>query len=236
MIPLAIFYHTLFFLGDRLLPHACEVTNEQMDLARRYGLLDAAEHFVVGINGGNESKPVADLVIPPKATRVMHGLESRNENLTLIELEKFVIEHPGWLILYFHAKGSTRATDSQYDQYIARWRNCMMTHTVLGWRKCIDALRKGFEAAGAHWMLGAGPDRNQNLFAGNFWWATSNYLRTLPSILRRDRIRISGVKALESRYEAEVWIGNGSRLPKALDLHRATARDCPFDPSRFMRG
>ena len=234
---IAIFYHCLFFGGDppNILPHACEVTCQQMHQVERTGLLAAASEFTVGINGGAESEEIASLMISPKARRVMHGLESKNENLTLVELEKWLPSHPGWLVLYFHAKGATRSSASEYDQYIAKWRACLMFHCISGWRSCVGTLENGYEAVGAHWMPCAGPAHNQNIFAGNFWWATSDYLRVLPSIYLRDRIRVSGIKSGESRYESEVWIGNGPRLPRVKDMHRARTRVCPFDPSRFMR-
>lgn len=236
MKPIAIFYHCLFYRGGDLLDHACKVTFEQMEMLNQSGLLNAAEEFHVGVNGGTESHEVADLLLPAKAKRLMHGLESRAENLTLVALEKWLPSHPGWNVLYFHAKGATRDSDSVYDHFIADWRGCMMKHCVLNWRTCVAHLDSGFDAVGAHWMSHAGPLHNQNIFAGNFWWAATDYLSSLPSIFKRDRIKQSGIASLESRYEAEVWIGNGPRLPRTKDLHRAQSPACSFNPSIFMRG
>jgi hypothetical protein len=148
---------------------------------------------------------------------VTHGLQSRAENLTIIEVEKFVKTHPDWNVLYFHCKGGSHESGTSYSDFSNRWRRCMMRRCVTEWRQAVAELDAGFEAVGCHWLTGMGHDKSQHYFAGTFWWATSNFLATVPSMYLRDRIKESGIASLESRYEAEVWIGNG-RMPKIKDL------------------
>jgi hypothetical protein len=218
MRPIAIFYHCLFCLGNppELVPHAFDVVGEQMAALRSSDLMGAASMLTVGINGGSESREYADLVIPSYAKRVYHGLESRSENLTIIEIEKWVPDHPGWDVLYFHAKGATHTEESDYGKQCTRWRKCMMLRCVEQWRNAVDALID-HDAAGCHWLTGMTALKDQNLFGGNFFWATSEFLAKLPSMYKRDRIKVSGISSAESRYEAEVWIGNGP-MPKVKDL------------------
>lgn len=227
MTPIAIFYHTLFFHGEPSVfaESSPAIVYEQMDALRSTGLLDAASEFIVGINGDQESVPFANLVIPAKATRVFHGLKSRSENLTLVKLEEWLKTHDGWYVLYFHAKGVTH-TSGDYAERCVRWRRCMMNNLVINWKRCVADLSIGFESVGCHWMTGL-CDGTQNIWGGNFWWATSGFLRTLPSIFERDRIKQSGIESLESRYEAEVWIGNGPRLPRVRDYHPNGIGQCP---------
>lgn len=222
----AVFYHCLFSLPDQLLPSACIVVNDQMQKFKACGLHDRADEIVVGVNGGAESVTMAAQMIPPKANIVYHGLKSRSENLTLVELEKWLPTHEDWLVLYFHAKGATHATGSDYGKFCDRWRNCMMLHCVHQWEECLKDL-ESVESVGCHWMTGLGEDKSQNIWAGNFWWCRASYLRTLPSIFERDRIKVSGIESLESRYESEVWIGNGKRLPTVKDLAGHTVGQCP---------
>lgn len=208
----AVFYHSLFYLKDRgaaPLPRAWEIIKEQMQILRESRLLDACDEFHVGINGGEESKAIAKLAIPMKAQTIFHGLESRAENLTIIMIEEWVKTHPDWNVLYFHSKGATH-TDEQYSAFTKTWRDTMMKYLVRDWWKCIADLQL-VESVGCHWMQGMA-DGTQNLWAGNFWWATSDFLATVPTMFLRDRIKESGIAAAESRFEAEVWIGNG-RLP-----------------------
>ena len=220
---IAIFYHCLLAIGDPpdLLPGAFSVVDEQMDWLKKSGLLNYTSKFVVGINGGEESNDLANLVIPAQAERVMHGLSSRSENLTILEIEKWVKDHPNWNVLYFHSKG---ATQNPNDILRISWRSCMMRNLVINWRRCVSDLDLGYDSVGCHWLKKMGSDHSQNYWAGNFWWAKSNFLQTLPPMSDRIRIKMSGISSLESRYESEVWIGNGKRLPNVKDYH-------PVNPS-----
>lgn len=216
MKPIAIFYHCLFFMDDTILGNACDIVQSQMAQAEQSGLIDAASHFVVGINGGSESLVIASLIFPSKANVVLHGLDCKNENLTILEIERWVPSHPGWHVLYFHSKGATKPRN---DTFSANWRNCMMRHLVSNWNRCTDDLSLGYESVGCHWLTGQAQDKSQNLWAGTFWWAKSDFLSTLPSITAGGRIGMSGIKSVESRYEAEIWIGRGQRLPRVKDYH-----------------
>lgn len=232
-MPIAIFYHCLFALDrpDNILDSAVAIVQQQMDICCVTGLAKEAAHFLVGINGGEESKAIAELVLPRKATKVYHGLESHAENLTLVELEKWLPEHPGWNVLYFHAKGCTHSPGQVADSR-ALWRDCMMRNLVGRWQRCVSDLYSGFESVGCHWMEPPATPASQFIWAGNFWWAKSDFLRTLPSITKRARIIESGIGAAESRYEAEVWLGNGPRPPIVKDYHPnwnpSKVATCPY--------
>lgn len=217
MKPIVIFYHCLTHLGNppELLPQAVDIIREQMTQLRASGLLASCAKFVVGINGDEESKEIANLLIPSKAEIIYHGLDSRNENLTICAMHEFAKANPGWYVLYFHAKGASRNEQTEHG---VNWRNCMMKNVITEWWRCIQDLDAGFESVGCHWMTNQA-DGSQNIWAGNFWWAKSEFLRTLPSMTRRDRIKQSGIKSIESRYESEVWIGYGPRLPRIKDYH-----------------
>lgn len=215
---IAIFYHCLFFRGEpiSLTPSAIQIIGEQMAEIKNNGLLDAAEYFSVGINGGQESAVYASMFFPKKAVVRFHGLDSHNENSTLLNIEQWLPGHNGWAVLYFHSKGATWP----YNDYMrSRWRSCMMRNVVSNWRQCVRDLDQGYEAVGVHWMQPPATPPGQYIFAGTFWWARSDYLLTLPSIMVRDRIKLSGLKHSDSRYESEVWIGNGPHVPKVKDYH-----------------
>jgi hypothetical protein len=224
---IAIFYHCLFLNGEppKVLPAALSIIPEQMALLKTIGLLDAASDMIVGVNGSEESRVFVDSFLPAKARVVFHGLQCKNECRTLLELEKWLTGHEDWYVLYFHAKGSTHPLG---DSFSATWRNCMTRHVIQNWKQCVADLDAGFEAVGCHWMVPPATPIGQHIFAGTFWFAKSSYLLTLPSIMLRDRIKVSGIDSAESRYEAEVWIGNGPRLPKVRDYHGPN-----WDPSKI---
>lgn len=228
MKPIAIFYHCLFQVGDKLLPQAASIIWEQMGQLRGTGLLDACSEFHVGINGGDESHVIANRIIPAKANIVWHGLDSRAENLTMCMMQDWVKTHPGWYCLYHHAKSITHDQSSDYGKFATRWRRCMAKHCVTRWREAVAELDAGLEAVGCHWLTGMGHDKSQHFFAGTFYWVTSDFFATIPSMYERDRIKESGISNIESRYESEVLIGNGPRLPRIKDLETTHGLgECP---------
>lgn len=218
MNPIAVFYHCLFHVEQppKHLPAAAQIIADQMRRFKDSGLESACSEMIVGVNGGEESKPFASVLLSHKAKPVFHGLQCRNECRTIRLLEDWLPGHDDWYVLYFHSKGATKPLG---DDFTGRWRSCMMKHCIDNWRQCVADLDAGYEAVGAHWMQPPATPASQYIFAGTFWFAKASYLRTLPSIMQRDRIKVSGLDALESRYEPEVWIGNGPRLPKVKDYH-----------------
>lgn len=218
--PIAIFYHCLFYHGDppELRETALNIVREQMEYLKITGLLDAASEMVVGINGGEESRDIAQAILPAKARLVFHGLRSKAENPTIVEIEKWVSRHLDWYVYYQHAKGCTHHPGTVLSQRTL-WRRCMERNLVGLWRRCVTDLDAGYESVGCHWMCPPATPPSQFIWAGNFWWAKASFLFTLPSIMERARIKESGLCAAESRYEAEVWLGNGPRTPVVRDYH-----------------
>lgn len=226
---IAVYYHCLFVNRNaELYPASVFIVSEQMQALEKSGLLAACDQLVVGINGEPEiSKTFANLVIPDKARIVYHGADSFAENLTLVEMEKFAKDHQDWLLCYHHAKSATHDPQSDYGKFATRWRRCMETTVIWNWRECVKALQNGYEAVGNHWLTGQGYDHSQHYFAGNTYWVTAKFFATIPSIFTRERIKISGIAALDSRYEAEVILGNGPRLPRVKDMATHGLMACP---------
>lgn len=227
--PIAIVYHCLTHLGDppQQLPAAPLIIHEQMTALKQSGLLDACDHFLVGVNGDIESQTLLAGLLPDKAQVLYHGLGCRNENRTLIELETWLPGHEDWAVLYFHSRGASHPLG---DPMTTAWRHCMMKHCVGNWERCIRDLEEGYDAVGCHWMAPPKTPEGQYIFAGTHWWATGAFLLTLPPITARDRLGVSGIDAFESRYEAEVMLGNGPALPKVKDYHQVPGG---WDPSRW---
>ena len=226
MRPIAIFYHCLFFRPNNgeMLEHAIAIISEQMALMKLSGLEDAASEIYCGINGGTESDSMARAILPDKAVLSFNGLQCCNENRTIQLIEDWLPGHPGYDVLYFHSKGATRGAG---DVVGGKWRQCMMSNLVWNWERCVKDLARGFDSVGCHWLSGHNNPVGNSIWAGNFWWAKSEFLATLPRIETRDRIaRISGIDSIDSRFEAEVWIGNGTSLPTVMDYHPGGPWNC----------
>jgi hypothetical protein len=201
---------------DKLLNPALGIIRSQMTELNQCGLLEAASYCEAGINGGLESLMWAKMFVPTKFKRTLHGLKCRNECRSILMLEKWLPEHEDWYVLYFHSKGATHPADHGFS---TTWRKCMMRGVIANWRTCIADLDAGYDAVGSHWMEPPATPEGHYIFAGTFWWARARFLRTLPSIMERDRIKVSGIDSIDSRYEAEVWLGNGPIKPKIKDYH-----------------
>lgn len=252
--PIAVFYHCLFAIGSRKsssiepklaplasgsLPAAIAIVRSQVDAMQRSGLLDAADHLFVGINGNVEDFEIAAELLPKRAIVHFHGRECRNELRTILMLERFVAEKTrfdtdaDWSICYHHAKGASHPIG---DKDTTKWRRCMEKHVIHDWRKCVAALAQGFDAAGAHYLIPPTTPGDQRIFAGNFFWARSRYLKTVPSLLERKRIHDSGIEALESRYEAEVYVANRRPPPRVFVLHSTSFEGCEKAKSEVKEG
>ncbi len=210
MKKIAVFYHTFLF---RNIPpvqsdSAVAITREQMQVALpNYGLLEAANEFHVGINGGVESQILAQSIIPPKATINYHGLHSKSELCTMRMLQEWLKGHEDWYVCYWHVKGGTYPLG---DPWGTVWRHCMQVICIKEWKRCIEDLDAGYESVGAHWLT---PESfpgmiGTPIWGGNFWWAKASFLSELPML----------PETSSNYWLSEGWIGSGRR-PKVKDYH-----------------
>lgn len=207
MKPIAIFYHTLVNVGTRA--HADSIIQEQVGAMQSVGLLDQADYFFVGINGGEEDVKHIMSMMPLGAVPMVNPIETwaSSEVETLRCLRDFCIGNPGVNVLYLHMKGLSHVPGSPTHDFNRDWRHGMQNIVVNRWRECVNHLEQGYESVGNWWNVAP----NGSYWAGNFWWATSDFIATLPPILTEGHH--SG-----GRYEAEVWIGRGPNLPRIVAL------------------
>lgn len=211
---IAVWFHTLLSRGEspELWPLAFAITEEAMAALQQTGLADRCDELHVGINGlESEVGEYAELLIPPKAKIHWHG-RYFNENGTICALHEWSKSHPGWAVLYFHAKGgASHEPESGYYRGVSEpWRKTMLSYMVGGWQRCLADIESGADVVCCHWMWNMA-DGTQHIPAGNFLWLNSSFVGSLPSMHERDRIKQSGIAAADSRYEAEVFWGNGKR-------------------------
>lgn len=90
-------------------------------------------------------------------------------------------------VLYLHTKGVTRIENTQMDD----WRNLMEYYCVERWSDAIWALNQGYDTYGVNWH--SSPFGH---YSGNFWWASTDYIKRLPSL------PVGG-----TREYCEQWIG-----------------------------
>lgn len=213
-IPLVIFHHCLLRMGDppEVRPRALDILREQMHQLEQSGLLAEASELIVGVNDNEEGLDYANLFVPAKAKFILHGLESRAENLTIVALHEWCRNHAGEAyILYEHSKGSSHPEGSEYGHNVSDpWRRAMMNDCVMNWRSCVDALNTGVDIVCSRWLWNMA-DGSQHIPMGNILWVRSSFVAKLPSMYLRERIKMSGISNVESRYESECFWGFGPR-------------------------
>jgi len=92
--------------------------------------------------------------------------------------------YPNVKVLYLHTKGITHSNSSN----VADWRRLMTYFLIEKSNICIEKLNS-YDAVGCNYQ-----NKPFKHFSGNFWWANTNYLKTLE------------IDKLKDRHDAEWWV------------------------------
>ena len=196
-------YH-LYADGDWI-----DATSTHIETLRRSPIDFASVH--VGLVGTWEARMAAGLWLAacwPEAS-IDVDVDDGFELPTLQHLaDSLDTLHGDDVVFYAHTKGAGHP-----GVLNDVWRDGMLEVLVRGYDHCAGrwATEGGYDIATCHWLrpeLQTDPDFGDRPYpGGNFWWATVDYLRTLPSPI-----------PTSSRYEAEAWVGTGPRPPRVLNL------------------
>lgn len=194
---------------------AQQVFNRQTKMIVESGLYAAIQELHVGMSGN----PIGPNLSFGKCHAWIHGAESKSLLPTLCKLQAWLPGDERWLIGFAHMKGVTHPNNPM----IQRWADCLNFHTITNWKRNVADLESGrYDACGCHWTRNSPDDPNADrwgsnpYFAGGFWWATADYLLTLPKFPTdkpRDR---------HDWYLPELWLGNGN--PRVRDYHPGDIR------------
>lgn len=212
---ISIFYHC--YMSCVEIPtswdNCLRIAATQLDALNCCGLTENAAKIFVGVNG-TESDHCAIAAMCPEKAEVHHNKEGVAELPTMRQMQLWCAANPGHHVLYFHTKGAIHNGNPSYEA----WRNCMEGVCLWRWRECVHKLDNGRDSVGAHWLT---PEElpfigKTAYWGGNFWWATSDFINTLPQI-----------DVNLNRYEAEVWIGRGPKRPSIHDFkHHFPMQGC----------
>jgi len=132
------------------------------------------------------------------------------EKPALLAIEKYARENEGY-VLYLHSKG----VSNPGDQAKAKWRQLMMRELVQKWEHCVLQLPH-YDIIGVNWR----DMPPVSHFCGNFWYASTRYLRTLADFnyyYQNPRFQIWDA-VNHKRLGCEFWIGSANRRPNLLSL------------------
>lgn len=205
--PILIFYHCALNYPDRV--WAMTLIREQMEHLKSVGLTDSAKEIVIGMNGDdNDMFKLREVVgEKPIILPMPKDLWPSGEVGTMRAMAEIIQGHAPSHVLYFHTKGLSFPPGHGLHEHRRDWRKSMSAVVIDRWRECVALLEQGHESVGNWWNIAF----NGQYWAGNFFWVTSEFLLTLPYLDIKDQNE-------GGRYEAEVWIGRGPRLPRYVSL------------------
>jgi len=198
---------------------------EQFELLHASGLFARSKRIFVNLLGSQpEQFPYSDSKI-----------EIINVDRGMVEFEMPILRYlhqvcrdEECLVWYIHTKGvsSGASNPSVHD-----WRRLMQHFVIERHQECIDAL-KTHDICGVNWSTAPWPH-----FSGNFWWAQSQYIRSLDTVsigLPSDRTNGLQEPAVD-RHFAEQWIGTGREI-KIKTFHQSNINHYhePYPRSRYV--
>jgi hypothetical protein len=133
----------------------------------------------------------------------------RGEFFTLGNLKSFCDKSAESIpVGYIHTKGLVNGFE---NPCISDWVDYMLYFVVEQMDACIKYITDGYDAVGVDWV-----DVPNKHFSGNFWWGSSDYIKSLPDI---DPPNFWIDRCPSHRHLAEFWIGANN--PKVKCLHQS---------------
>ena len=174
-----------------------EITKNHLRALKQYGLYDNLTSFNVGIVGSEQNIDSVSSFLDECGYnfKIVATNPDGWEQVTIHKLWEMANSHNDAYFVYAHTKGSAHPHGVSLN-----WRNGMTRHLIVEWQKCVDALDSGYSTVGCHAQPGR-EDQPLPFWGGNFWWATSEHIRSLSRCPEN------------TRYDAEAWIGQNHLTP-----------------------
>ena len=200
-----------------------KVFSELLARLERSGLYSQANHIYIGVTG---DQPIP--VSPTPRIKVVRNTDTSSEVPTVRALYEFCMENSEFNILNLHPTGITWTEQHMQNNIvpIARrpypvweinenktlWRKYLEFFTIDKWREC-ERLLDFFDCVGTEWTTHAVLAHKQYYlphYAGNIWWARSEYIKTLNWNFIESQPDLR-------RWFCECWIGSGN--PKYYNFY-----------------
>lgn len=220
-----------FYLHTPELPGWDFVFAEMVTKMAVSGMIDAIDEIHICVNGNQENMmfllgPLTQLS-SKFIIRQVHSDATKWEWPTIDTIRNDCLADDGQrhYIGYGHLKGLSR--QNLQDQRATDWRHYLSYWTIERWAENFKQLDSGCETVGINWL-----DEPWPHYSGNFWWATSQYIKTLdaledPATMTEPyQSRFCTTRLLpkhEFRLECEAWIGAGGQVQRH-ELHASPGK------------
>ena len=172
-----------------------EIAEDQIKTMESSGLLDRTDRVMVTYLGANRND-VAWLERRSKKIEVNnYSPDTRHyERMCLNGLQEWSQSNDS-AVLYLHAKGVSRV---RKRRNVWGWRQMLEYFTVENHERCLKKM-EGADTVGGNLCICnrksirecQTPGHGMH-YSGNFWWARTQYLRTLPKIDENARLNVNG--------------------------------------------
>lgn len=177
----------------------------QVEHLRTSGLLDATAKLYVSCVALHEGDvDILQQIVNSDKLKIISAVNNpRVFEYPALEFLREKAEKEDCMFYYFHTKGVSFFTEKRKDHRFAKfkrrvdaWRILMEYFLMDKWQAAANVLLDGYDTYGCNrYPPKPAPYR---MYAGNFWWATSKYIRTLPHF---------DYTALQNnRFYAEDWL------------------------------
>lgn len=229
-----LFHH----LAD--LPGADEIFAQQIIRIINSKILDDDVSYHICINGSSDQfQSVIDeftKIYKPTVTQIANDCK-QYEYPTLEYLRQTVhtLNQPA-AIGYIHLKGAGRP----WYKEVADWRRLMEFFIIDNYNQCVKQLDRGYNIVGCNWTPVSWIKPH---FSGNFWWAHSEYLKTLRPLLHPTKC-IPGLQSFftgqiydaadKYRFDCECWIASGDYKHKEMHGSGIIHYHGPYPEDRYI--
>jgi hypothetical protein len=193
------------------------VANQERIIAESglYAMVDEIYYVVIGDNQFRIEGERYTLL-----AQSMNMKLSENFTLNLLR-DKAISRTDNFQLFYIHTKGVTKPTVKS----IQDWRAYMEYFNISCWPYCLDALEHS-DAVGVNRRVFA---KKRVHFNGNFWWANSSYIKTLPELSS------NGYGRKVNRWDGEFWIGDGNPITTQLWNSRIHHQTRQYGPVHYEK-
>ena len=182
-----------------------ELVADQIGRLKAGGLWENTERFYVSciVKDRGEADELRRMIGEDKAELISVETDPMKYEYPALEFIRSKSREEDCLLYYFHTKGVSYYGGDRSDKNFRRlrrnidaWRHMMEHFLFTKWRVAVNALQDGYDTYGCY-RLPPYP-KPYYMYAGNFWWVRSDYVRRLPPFPEK--------RIATDRFIAEEWL------------------------------
>lgn len=203
VMPVYGVYHVFCDKGWR------ELVTDQISRLKKSGLYDVTARLYVSciVTDAQDAEELRRMIGEDKVEMISVSADPARFEYPALEFMRDKSSGEDCLFYYFHTKGISYYGGGKSDKSflsfrrnVDAWRRMMEYFLFNKWQVAVNALTGGYDTYGCY-RLPPYP-KKYYMYAGNFWWVRSDYVRRLPAFPEK---RIS-----TDRFIAEEWLYKGA--------------------------